>query len=227
LSRSIADVFREHGAAAPALARAKASLATEADHRRFLDAARKLLDLDPVFRKRPLKKRTKMLTGPIDTPAAEQRIVAELHDAMARLVQEGLRAPDDPRFYLSATRLLMANLVTKGLASGCTNTPSAQHREVLLDATLFLREAWDDCVAAQRKTRGGLRSNDANKKDSDRAREDWLRTRAREWRERRPDARQSEGWQWLHNQVKKQKEITAWSTQVALRSWANRKGIRI
>jgi hypothetical protein len=223
LSRSIADVFREHGA--DALAKTEASLATDADRHRFLDAARGLLAVDPAFVNQVRgKERTKLISGPIDTPEMEERITAELRHATARLVKEQmpLRSSSnaDRHFYLFGMRLLMADIVARGLAP-------FQRWQTLHDATVFLWEARNACLTAQRKTWGATRSNGAYERDGERTRELWLRATARAWRERNPRASQSAGVRWLYERAKKQKDFTAWSTPGALRSWANRKGIRI
>jgi hypothetical protein len=217
LSSTIADVFREHGAAA--IANIEASLATDGDRRRFLDAARGLLALDPIFANNVrAKERTTIMSGPIDTPEAEKRIIAELRTATARLVKEPIPRPDDRRFFSFGLRLLMADIVAKGFEP-------FQDRQTLLDATLFLREAWNDGLTAQRKTWGAMRPSSA--RDGERSREFWLRGTARSWRKRNPRASQSAGVRWLYEQAKKQKNFPAWPTPGALRLWANRRDIRI
>jgi hypothetical protein len=152
-----------------------------------------------------------------------QRITAELRDAIARVAKEPMRPPadtDDRAFFLFGMRLLMADIVARGLAS-------PQHRRVLTEATLFLREAWDDCEAARRKTWGASRPSGMTRSAEDRARERWVRPMARGWRERNPDAPQSSGIQWLYAQAKKRNDIRPWANCEAFRSWLNRKGIRI
>jgi hypothetical protein len=110
-----------------------------------------LLAVDPEFAKRVRgKERTKLLSDPIATPKIEQRITAELRDAIARIAKQPMRPPadtDDRAFFLFGMRLLMADIVARGLAS-------LQNRQVLIEATLFLREAWDDCEVGSPKNMG-------------------------------------------------------------------------
>jgi hypothetical protein len=184
-----------------------------------------LLAIDPEFANRVRsKQRTKLLSDPIATPEMEQRISAELRDAIARVAKEPMHLPagtDDRAFFLFCMRLLMADIVRRGLAP-------PQHRQTLTEATLFLREAWDHCEAARRKTWGARRASGKTRGQGDRARERWVHAMAREWRERKPDAPQSSGIQWLHAQAaKKSNDIRPWPTREALRLWLNRKGIRI
>jgi hypothetical protein len=83
LSRTVASVSKEFPAADTA-AKHEAPLATDADRRRFLAAARAWLAADPEFAKRVRpKERTKLLSDTIKTPEMEQRITDELWCAVA------------------------------------------------------------------------------------------------------------------------------------------------
>jgi hypothetical protein len=123
-------------------------------------------------------------------PEMEARIVAELRDAIARTVKEKLSPPTTnpraPRFFVSGMRLLMADIITKGLVE-------PQHGQTLTAATLFLREAWGDCEAAQRRASGASRPNGSPRGEEERERERWVLAMAQGWRDRHPSATQSAG----------------------------------
>jgi hypothetical protein len=114
----------------------------------------------------------------------------------------------------------MAVTIAKGLTL-------QQDHQTLIEATLILREAGAACEAARRRRYSGSRPNRDPRTDKEKVREQWLRASALEWRVRNPRLTQSAGWSSLCKQAKKQKVFDPWPNPQALRSWANRKGIRL
>jgi hypothetical protein len=211
---SVADVFRD---LAKAKAKeAEASLATDDDRRRFLNAARGFLAHDAAFlRVMRSKDRTRLLSDPIDSPEGGGTVVKELLHAVGRLAKERMPGPTSADFPMFAARLLMADLIYKGLAC-------SQDRQVLGDAARILWELQHELRARRYKRSGATRHN----RNGDSVRENWARTMAYAWRTKHPDRPSSEGFRWVHRQAERQ-NFEPWPTQAALRLWMHRKGIRI
>ena len=131
MSRSIADAFRE--AAKTHVAR----LPTAGDRRRFLDAARGILALDEQIRNLPQRRRSALLSAPIENARQEAEIIAALQAVLPRVVTAWREAsavdPEAIETRLAMIRVLLAALVARGLNG-------ASDGATLREAALLLRE---------------------------------------------------------------------------------------
>lgn len=180
----------------------EAQLPHKEDRRRFLDAARLLLDFDDNVRQYPDRQRGRLIRGEIETPDDEADVLRELRSAIKRVAIEEARPSDDPR---PGYRILMAYIAGKGLRA-------AQQRDVLRHATLLLRELADEAAAHRHKKRSGQRYK-SDVEDKKR----WFRKTAPDMKAKYPRANKSVLAQILFKACPRR---DWWSSWASLRSWA-------
>jgi hypothetical protein len=147
MSRGVAGMLRE------ARDRYLASLVSEEDKERLLDAARKtLLDLDPELQGRP---KDKLVNGPLAPQRKKvlDRIRKEIERAYGKEAKAELDRQDPKRVTLAVLRTLMAYLVDKGLRTS--------DRKTLNEAMLGLHEMHKTVQRIRKGRSGSFRTDSA------------------------------------------------------------------
>jgi hypothetical protein len=221
VSRSLGDLFAELGAEL---------LATPEDKAEFRDAARDLLAADPEL-KRQLKPltRAQLLNGPIDTPAWQAALLAQVQRALPHETKDGelpalfaqIRRALPPKAATATAaivglRILTAYLITRGFAR---SVPS----NIVLKAALFLRKSQRQIETLQRQISGGSRTK--RHVGSDPAVE-WARHAWADWRGRNSTKPKTQGAQVLYRQARK-RYPTRWRNAESFRVWLHRNGVAI
>jgi hypothetical protein len=223
VSHSIADVFREAGkrhvaAGAKQLAAFIENLPTDEDHRRFADAARVFLSFDMKIRNLPAdRRRTELRAEGYDLAVA-------LFEAAQRLSKEkppSEKQGSDSDFQLFGMRLLMAELIVRGLQS-------ASDKRVLLEAALQLHDLGTHAQATRSKGEAESARSEALAESSAR-RGQWaarLKTEAEKLRQERPSLSQKARAEILNKRFQKQK-LHYWPTPRAMIEFARRSSIKL
>ena len=210
MRQSLGDLFAELGAKLLPTPGAKL-LPTPEDEARFLEAARDILATDPEL-KRQLKSRmrAKVFKGPIDTPARQAAVRAEIRRLLPYVTKDGAAT-------VAVLRILTACLIIRGLNG-------ADHRSTLLNAALFLREKRREIETLQRQAWDATRPK--RRAGSDSATVKWARDMAAEWRANNPRKPKTEGASWLFKRALKQ-DRTCCRTVESFRVWTYRNRVVI
>jgi hypothetical protein len=222
VSSPITAMLRREWARTEAQIKAKAPKSE--DWNRFYEAARGLIAIDPEFRHR-LKSpdaRSRLLNGPIDTPAAEDRLRKHLLHSM-RSASKYFKAKDDAT---SGFRGLMAFLTAAVLTADRVDRDALNQ----VSGQLFELRKY---IERTRRREHGRRA----RADVDPAAVQWVEEKAREWRENNPKATQNEGLKHLYSESKKAAVLIVlarkngksrlWPNVPALRAWMYRNKLRI